>query len=408
MSPDALANWPTFTPRDGDMDILVKLSRAFGVDPRYVVAGGGNTSAKIDDRLYVKASGHALAHIGAEGFVAMDREKLQALAEADFGDDVQQREARFKDALLDARCDPDSTLRPSVEAVLHHLVPCAFVIHTHPVIGNALTCCNRGEELTAEWFGDDVLWTPYVDPGFTLGKKLGEDLAAYQRRTGRDCPDAILMQNHGMVVAGDTPEQVRDRTDRIIGRIATELDKVADVLPFGAMSCVDEPHARSLTGQIVPALQAILSDGESLIEAAVGTSDTAHLLACSERGRKAVELGPLSPDQIVYCGSYPAWADLRLAVTEESVYARLREAVQTYIQRHNSRPTVVVLTGIGIIALGATERIAEAGLEMYLSSVDVMIHASRLGGIHPMTDAQRDFIENWEAEAYRKKLAAGQ
>ena len=130
-----------------EMEILVELSHEYGGDPAFVVAGGGNTSTKVGGVLHVKASGHALASIGPEGFVAMDRRALAELLERDLGDDPVEREERFKQAILEARAETDTGLRPSVECVLHNLMPGTFVVHTHPTVAGGLVCLDSGEQI---------------------------------------------------------------------------------------------------------------------------------------------------------------------------------------------------------------------------------------------------------------------
>ena len=88
--------WPTFSASDTPLDTLVKLSRFYGSDPEFVLAGGGNTSVKVGDRLFVKGSGHALATIPPEGFVEMDRQQLEALLNSALSEDRMRREAEFK------------------------------------------------------------------------------------------------------------------------------------------------------------------------------------------------------------------------------------------------------------------------------------------------------------------------
>ena len=59
---------------------LIEISQSYGRDSRYVIAGGGNTSYKNGEKLWVKASGHALATIGEEGFAVLDRAKLNLIS----------------------------------------------------------------------------------------------------------------------------------------------------------------------------------------------------------------------------------------------------------------------------------------------------------------------------------------
>jgi rhamnose utilization protein RhaD (predicted bifunctional aldolase and dehydrogenase) len=164
------------------LEVISKLSRYYGSDPSIVLAGGGNTSCKVGDRLYVKASGTSLATMTPDGFVAMNREKLESLANGTLDSDPDKREAQFQAAVAAARCEPQKSQRPSVEVLLHHLLRGTYVVHSHATIANALTCCTRGQRLAEEIFGNSILWLAYVDPGFTLAQALKQALADYGKR----------------------------------------------------------------------------------------------------------------------------------------------------------------------------------------------------------------------------------
>ena len=114
------------------LEQIVELSHKFGVED-YVKGGGGNTSFKDKDTIWVKPSGTTLVSITAEAFVAMDRGELDKLNHVTPPSDPTEREALVKKYMLNAKLDPDSG-RPSVEAPLHNTLDAAFVIHTHPVI----------------------------------------------------------------------------------------------------------------------------------------------------------------------------------------------------------------------------------------------------------------------------------
>jgi rhamnose utilization protein RhaD (predicted bifunctional aldolase and dehydrogenase) len=212
---------------------LIEISRFFGSDTRYVIAGGGNTSCKTADRLFVKGSGSSLAAIDAGGFVEMAREPLAALTSRDLGSDPSEREARFKDAILAARIHPQKGQRPSVECVLHNMLPRKFVVHTHATDVNTVACCRDGERLAAQIFGDRILWIHYVDPGYTLARTLAGAIEAYASRTGMDCPPAVLMQNHGLIVCGNSFAEIREQTNWILARIEAHAEKLPSIYPFG-------------------------------------------------------------------------------------------------------------------------------------------------------------------------------
>ena len=105
-----------------EIDQLIEVSRRYGADSRFVIAGGGNTSFKDSSCLYVKPSGIPLRSIKSENFVAMDRQQLRKIFSGELPADVNQREAAAKKLMMDA---VRSGSRPSVEAPLHELLPFA-------------------------------------------------------------------------------------------------------------------------------------------------------------------------------------------------------------------------------------------------------------------------------------------
>jgi len=404
-----ISDWPTFLPGDDPLDVIVKLSRFYGSDPTIVLAGGGNTSCKIGDLLYVKGSGTALAAMTRDGFVKMDRRQLDELANATLDADAQKREAQFKDWINRARCEPEKGQRPSVEVVLHHLVPARYVVHSHATLANTLTCCTGGRALAEEIFADDILWLPYVDPGFILAQTLKQTLADYRANTGRELPKAILMANHGLIVAGDGPEAIRANTTEILEKIAARLGDDWPTHAIGPVARVGD--AGRWVGLLGPALRALLAEDPAgpLKVVTCDDSDVALGLIGTEAGQAMACSGPMTPDQIVYCNSFPLWFDPQDGEGEDSVLARLRIALETHTRQTRFPPKVVLVRGVGLFGAGDDFKAANTVREVYLDAIKVMAGATRLkggaGGVSYLTDRQRLFIEDWEVEAYRKKVA---
>ncbi|NLK06986.1 MAG: class II aldolase, partial [Spirochaetales bacterium] len=123
---------------------LVEHSRRYGSDPAFVLLGGGNTSFKEDRTLYVKASGHALGTIKEDGFVRMDLDLLEQIWHKQYSQDDDQREDEVLKDMMYCRLEGE-TARPSVEALLHALLPFPYVVHLHPALVNGLTCAQDGE-----------------------------------------------------------------------------------------------------------------------------------------------------------------------------------------------------------------------------------------------------------------------
>ena len=398
--------WPHFESADAELDVICKLSRFYGGDPSIVLAGGGNTSCKVGDHLFVKASGTSLATITAEGFLKMDREKLDQLVGAKFDADPDTREARYKAAISDACCESELGQRPSVEVLLHHIVPGTYVVHSHATVVNAITCHKRGAELAGEIFGDDIVWLPYVDPGFTLAQKLVECLAAHAALTSGAEAKAILMANHGLIVAGNDPETIRARTDEVLSKIEARLGDDWQTNAFGRIDTVS--NSLKLVRVLAPALRGLLADEGSSTLKVITFDDSEETLSLvgAEAGKRAAVAGPMSPDQIVYCNSYPLWFEPQPKEEEAALIARLRQAIDDHTNEFGHRPKIVLVCGAGMFAVGDDFAQASTSRLLYLDAIKVMAGATQLGGISYLSDRERKFIENWEVETYRKKIAA--
>jgi rhamnose utilization protein RhaD (predicted bifunctional aldolase and dehydrogenase)/NAD(P)-dependent dehydrogenase (short-subunit alcohol dehydrogenase family) len=401
-------DWPDFSDGEKPLTTIVKLSRYYGSDPEFVLAGGGNTSVKVGDKLHVKASGIPLAGIDEDGFVELDRDALQGILGSSLSTDRHQRESEFKQAVLAARTDTETGLRPSVESVLHHLTPGKYTVHTHSTVANMVTCCSSGGQIAREIFGDDVLWIPFVDPGFVLAQTVNKAIEDYRERTGKQDVPPILMENHGLLVFDDDPEQIRRKTDDILGRIGKKLDQAGGDEPFGPVRLVNDVEARELVDTIGPLLRGMLAADDNLAIVRFEDSLPITRLVGGPEGQAAATGGPLSPDQIVYCLSFPLWLDPGDQRDAESLQATLRQAIDRFNQQYGYLPKVILVKGLGMFTVGESFASADSARLLYVDAAKVMGGAKRFGGIQPLEDATREFIENWEVEAYRRKVAARQ
>ena len=142
-----------------DLQELVKISQYYGKDKRYVIAGGGNTSLKTDDRIWIKDSGLPLSTITEEGFSMMDREKLKKISTREYSKEPVKREQKILDDLAEANLTKER--RPSVEISLHDLINYKFVVHLHPAFVTGLLCGNDAGKYVDILFGDDALCPVY-------------------------------------------------------------------------------------------------------------------------------------------------------------------------------------------------------------------------------------------------------
>ena len=394
---------PKFNNND-PMDSLVKLSHFYGSDPNIVLAGGGNTSVKIGDKLFVKGSGHDLATIPADGFVEMDHPKLMKILEHKPPKDFSQREDKFKILTMNCRVHPELSQRPSVECLLHALVSGTFVVHSHATLVNMLSCCTNGEKIVNELFGDDVLWIPYA-PGWLLASFMHKGLVDYTKRTSRKVPDGIIMEKHGLTVSGDTPDEICKKTERIIKTISKHIKKIDPSVSFGKVAPVPASRAEQLIDTIAPILRAGIADSETLGVVTFDDSPLAQSLACGSDGKKVALGGALIPDQVVNCKSVPMWFDPGELDGEELIKP-LREVVEKYRANHGFAPLVIIIRGLGIFTSGADYAVAETTRDVYRDAIEVMSRAIKLGGVNYLTREESSDLENWELENYRRQVAA--
>ncbi|MDD4101923.1 MAG: class II aldolase/adducin family protein [Kiritimatiellae bacterium] len=350
------------------LNTITELSHEFGTE-EYVKAGGGNTSCKNESTLWVKPSGTTLSGLKPESFVAMDRAMLSRLYAARPPEAAAEREEMVKTMMADA-VKPETAGRASVEAPLHDSISARYVVHTHPAEVNGLTCAVGGQEAAARLL-PDALWVPYVDPGYTLCMVVREAIVAYKAER-RVEPAVILLENHGVFVAGDTPEEIRATYAGIMSVLRAAY-KAAGV-GVGDVVCADAP-----TDAEVAVWKRIMADA---------FGEEAAFVAVS--GRFDIGCGPISPDHIVYAKSYPFEGVL------SADNLRAFKALRGYAPR-------VVETERAVMGVGSSAKNAKLALELAFDGAVVRRLAKAFGGIKYLSDSQRGFIENWEVESYRAK-----
>lgn len=185
-----------------------------GADPLLVQGAGGNASWKDGDTMWVKASGTWLAEAQrADIFVPVDLAHLRAaIAVGDF--DVVPR----------ARAG--SALRPSIETLMHALMPQTVVLHLHAVelLAHLVRPDFAGPApAPAPW-----CWVDYHKPGSTLAGAIAARL--------REQPDAqiVFLQNHGVVIGGADVSEVDTILASLLACLRTE--PAAPVAPAAAVA----------------------------------------------------------------------------------------------------------------------------------------------------------------------------
>lgn len=377
------------------MNDLIAVSRRYGADLDYVVAGGGNTSWKTAGELYIKGSGTSLDTINEAGFVKMDREKLSAIWTSSYPEDQDQRESAVLEDMMAARCAGEEKKRPSVETLLHDLLPFAFVVHTHPALVNGITCSAQGARAAQDLFGDDCLWIPSTNPGYILCKTVKDAWKAHTATTGRQ-PAFILLQNHGIFVAADSVAGIDATYGRVMGTINARIERRADFSPL-----VLDAASATASGAMVKKAASLLAalagkDAPAVVRHAMD-KELARLTASLEAF--SVLAKPFSPDHIVYAGS-----DFLFA---EGSGPELERAYADFVIRHGRAPKLAAVRGIGVFGIGANEKSAGLAVDLFRDAAKIAAYAEAFGGPRYMTPDQIDFINNWEVERYRSKISTG-
>ncbi len=382
---------------------LIAISRKFGQDSRFVIAGGGNTSYKDENRLWVKASGHALATITEDGFAVLDRALLNEMGEKAYNEDTAIREEQVKNDLSVACITKDR--RPSVETSLHNCMGFAFVVHLHPTLVNGLMCSVNAEAACKEIF-PDALYIEYTDPGYTLFKKVYDRIKAYKAEKGKG-PQVIFLQNHGIFVGGDTTAEIEGIYSEVLGKLEA---KVA-ALPEG-----DTAVSETVT-DVVPAIRQMLSRSgrgfktlkvtkNALVDFFIdgcSVTSTGSVTDCPGKSGFDKIAKPFTPDIIVYCKSSYIFIE---AESDEEILKQAEEEIEAFVSENGYTPKVLLIKGIGLIAVGDSSRNAQIITDVFTDAMKIAFYAQSFGGEHPMERAWIDFIDNWEVENYRRKVAS--
>jgi rhamnulokinase len=388
------------------LEEAAKLSRRFGLDPGFSRGGGGNISVKADGVLYIKPSGVALASLTADALIPLDMEPLLRLLERTSDGAAMAGSQSVMAVAMAARLHPAGEQRPSVEVLFHALIPRRLVLHTHPTIVNALCCAREGEGIAERLFGDAVVWVPYVDPGLPLARAISDARRKFEESTGETVPDILLLENHGLIVAADDSSAITDASLRVV-------DAVRGHLEAQRMRGARKPRAprpsrgarAELVGTLGPVLRGSLSSGSRLKVVTLDDSSDAVHLASSAEGRSLVLGGPVTPDQIVYTGSWPLWLD-PWSVDSEEIVETVRAALLNHVDARGALPSIVVVDRLGLFAAGETASQAETARDVYIDAIRIGFGALQLGGVRVLASHERRFIEEWEAEAYRRGVEA--
>ncbi|GAA3629950.1 bifunctional aldolase/short-chain dehydrogenase [Streptomyces chitinivorans] len=399
------------------IEALLARSHRLGSDPRNTNYAGGNTSAKGTgtdpvtgggtELLWVKGSGGDLGTLTEDGLAALRLDRLRALKDVYPGVEREDEMVAAFDHCLHGR----GGAAPSIDTAMHGLVDAAHVDHLHPDSGIALACAADGEKLTAECFGDTVVWVPWRRPGF----QLGLDIAAVKEAN----PQAIgcVLGGHGITAWGDTSDECEANSLHIIRTAEAFLAERGRPEPFGPVlegfEPLEEGERRARAAALAPYVRAVASADRPQVGHFTDTGAVLDFLSRAEHPRLAA-LGTSCPDHFLRTKVRPLVLDLPATAPLEEAVARLKELhtayraeYRAYYERHatpdspvmrGADPAIVLVPGVGMFSFGKDKQTARVAGEFYVNAINVMRGAEAVSSYSPIEESEKFRIEYWELE----------
>ncbi len=371
---------------------LIDISHFYGSDKEYVIAGGGNTSFKDDNIIRVKASGQPLSELTEEGLVTLSREKLREISRKTYPEDPVKREDQVKKDLFNSIIDTTSGKRPSVETSLHEMIRYKYIVHLHPTLINGVLCSRNARSITKKLFGDKVLFVPYTDPGYTLFKKLEADINIFRRDHQTD-PQIIFLENHGVFVGADTIEGVKEIYRYLTETIEGLIPRLTNIEPL--------PYD-PIMNKVLPVFRMALSEEKPKIIRCRHNSLISKYYTSQQEFNK-ISL-PLTPDMIVYCKT--RYLYIEHSSSAERIIDSFKSQLPRFRNEYGYPPKVIVIKNMGVFAVDDSFYAAESVLDVYEDLVRISYYASQAGGTKFLSPDQIAFIDQWEVENYRRKVAS--
>jgi len=394
-----------------DLALRVYSSRLLGQDKSLVLHGGGNTSVKIKqsdifgnqcDVLYVKGSGWDLETIEAAGYAPVQMQHLLKLADLDAMTDSQMVN-ELKTHMLDANAPT-----PSVETILHALLPYKYVDHTHADAIISITNTADGEQRIKDIYGDSVVIIPYIMPGFDLSL-----LCAKLFPEGKtDNTIGMVLLNHGIFSFGDTAKQSYDRMIELVAKAENYLQQhnAWDV------PSINETKTAVLPINKVAQLRKKLSqEMEQAIVIKNYQSDTIRAFCQHPELTRICQQGPATPDHVIRTKQLPLICDLN-NTTEQ-----LNDSIDKYINSYqnyfeelkndsltilDTLPRVIIDPQFGLFCVGKTVKEADIIADIYQHTIKIIQRAEKLEAYQALPSKDIFDVEYWELEQAKLKKSS--
>ncbi len=375
-----------------DLDLRVYTSNLLGQNDELVLHGGGNTSVKSmlngEEILFVKGSGWDLVSIKKEGFAPVKMDALLSMAkEADLSDIEMVK--RQRQAMID-----ENAPNPSVEAILHALIPFKFVDHTHAdaivTISNAVT----GKENIKKLFANFLI-VDYVMPGFILAHEI------YKMTKDLDWEtiDGIILHNHGIFTFDDDAKKSYDK-------MIDAVSKAEDFLDTNAVVNIEHKYMHS-DCNIMKIVKVVSKLKGYDVSININQTPLAAFYASQENLQAFASRGVLTPEHIIRTKRVP------LIMEDTNLEERLEEYMKEYEAYFeefafnkvllNPAPNYMIIKNLAVISFGKTRQEAAIVNDIVEHTMLAVLRADKLGGYQSISLKDSFDMEYWELEQAKLK-----
>jgi rhamnose utilization protein RhaD (predicted bifunctional aldolase and dehydrogenase)/NAD(P)-dependent dehydrogenase (short-subunit alcohol dehydrogenase family) len=386
----------------GPLGPRVYTSRLLGRDRSLVLHGGGNTSVKLreknlfgeeEDVLYVKGSGWDLETIEPAGFtpVALGYvRKLAGLAQLPDPQMVNELNTHMLRA---------GAPSPSVETILHAILPHKYVDHTHADAVLSVSNAPDGEKRIREIYGDRVVVIPYIMAGFDLAAYCARE---FPRQAGRNTVGMVLL-SHGIFSFGPDARQSYELMIELVS-MAEEYLARNKAWHGAASSKSPSPFKR----EDIAALRRAISD-QAGFPMVLRINDGPKFLGFAQRSdlEKLSQQGPATPDHVIRTKPFPMLGrDVAgYAKKYRDYFERLSAKAKEKKTMLDSAPRMALDPQFGFAAVGRTAKDTAIVEELYDHTIDVILRAEALGGWRALEQQHTFDIEYWDLEQAKLRKA---
>ncbi len=375
-----------------DLDLRVYSSNLLGKNDELVLHGGGNTSLKStingEDVLHVKGSGWDLETIKAEGFSPVKLDTLLKMAKLPSLSDSEMVRLQ-REAMLDK-----SAPNPSVEAILHALIPYKFVDHTHADAIVSISNSLNGDEYIVNLF-PNFLIVDYVMPGFELAHKI------YEMTKNLDWAsiDGIILHHHGIFTFDNDAKNSYDKMIEAVTKAEKFLDEKAVVhIEHNYV------HSDCDIGKITKVLSAAKGYEVSIN---INQSPLAAYYASQPNLKEFASRGVLTPEHIIRTKRVPlVMEDTNLEAAVEKYMQEYKEYFEKYATDEvmlNPAPNYMIIKNLAVISFGKDRKEATIINDIVNHTMLAVLRADKLGGYQSISEKESFAIEYWELEQAKLK-----